>query len=74
MTFASVQALGCCFFSEDFSIWPLRVGAGKTHSSSAAARRASRMAAVRCVSGIVRRAFSVLPNGMQRRFLHHREP
>ena len=45
-------------------MWLLRVGAGNTHSVSAAARRDSRIAAVRCVNGIVRRAFSVLPNGM----------
>jgi hypothetical protein len=38
--------LRCCFFSEDFSMWPLPVGAGNTHSSSAAARRISKMAAV----------------------------
>ena len=40
-TFASVHAFGCCFFSVDFSMWPLRVGAGNTHSPSAAARRIS---------------------------------
>ncbi len=61
VTFARVHAFGCCFFSEDFSTWPLRVGAGNTHSPSATARLISRMAAVLCDSGIVRRGFSVLP-------------
>ena len=42
---------------------PLRVGAGKTHSLVVTARRISIKAAARGVSGIVRRAFSVFPNG-----------
>jgi len=51
-------------FKLDFSMWPLRVFAGKTHSiERAAARRISTRAVARCVKGIVRRAFSVFPKG-----------
>ena len=56
-------AFGCCFFSVDFSMCPLLVGAGKTHSPLATARRISMNAISRGVRGMVRRAFSVLPKG-----------
>src|ERR1035437_3334098 len=39
VTFANWPAFRCCFFKLDFSICPLRVGAGKTHAPVAAARR-----------------------------------
>jgi hypothetical protein len=59
-----LHAIECCFFKLDFSMWPLRVFAGKTHSiERAAARRISTRAVARCVKGIVRRAFSVFPKG-----------
>ncbi len=60
---ASRYALGCCCFNVDFSIWPLAVPAGNTQSSLCLARRISIRAAARSVSGIVRRALTVLPNG-----------
>ena len=34
-TLAATKAFLCCFFSVDFSMWPVAVGAGKIHSDSA---------------------------------------
>ena len=62
-TFANLHALACCFLRLDFSVCPLFVGAGNTHWVLAALRRISRKALARGVSGIVLRAFSVLPKG-----------
>lgn len=44
---ALVYAFACGFFSVDFSIWPLLVGAGKTQSDVAVSWRASIKRAVR---------------------------
>jgi hypothetical protein len=54
----------CCFFKLDFSMCPLRVFAANTDSAECAvARLVSIRASALCVSGIVRRAFSVFPKG-----------
>src|SRR3954447_7941850 len=61
---ARAIALRCCFRRLDFSMWPVRVGAGNTHSSECAPRLMDNRAPARCVRGIRLRAFSVFPNGM----------
>jgi hypothetical protein len=44
---ARAVALRCCFLRLDFSICPLRVGAGKTHSPECVPRRIESSAAAR---------------------------
>jgi hypothetical protein len=47
----------------DFSTCPLAVAAGNTQSLALVARRISSWATARGVSGMVRRALTVFPNG-----------
>src|SRR5271163_4682813 len=54
----SAASFACGFFSVDFSICPLFVGAGKTQSEVAFSLRASIKRNARSPSGIVLRAFS----------------
>ncbi len=60
-TFAGAHPRGCGFFSVDFSMCPLLVSAGNTHSLLARPRPMSNSAAVRLLSGRTRRVLEVLP-------------